>query len=94
MGSDGNSTRRSVVIAAGIIALAGLLVCWYVWWATPPQMGADEEVFAAVDALFTAVTAHLETRVTKTMVSGGFSPRQLSRRLATARCQTRYWLAA
>ena len=60
MGSDGNSTRRSVVIAAGIIALAGLLVCWFVWWTTPPQMGADEAVFAAVDALFTAVTARDE----------------------------------
>src|SRR5438105_9828504 len=43
-----------------MIGLAGLLVCWCVWWATPPQMGADEQVFAAVDALFTAVTARDE----------------------------------
>jgi hypothetical protein len=37
-----------------------LLLCWFVWWTKPPQMGADEEVFATVDALFTALTARDE----------------------------------
>ena len=40
-----------------MVGFAVLLVCWLVWWTRPPQMGADEEVFATVDALFTAVTA-------------------------------------
>jgi hypothetical protein len=29
----------------------------------PPQMGADKEVFATVDALFTAITAHDEKQL-------------------------------
>jgi hypothetical protein len=34
---------------------------WLVlWWNRPPQMGADEQVFRAVDALFTAATARDE----------------------------------
>jgi len=43
-----------------VSGLAVLLVCWFIRWRSPPQMGADEEVFKTVDALFTAVTARDE----------------------------------
>src|SRR5947209_18402666 len=43
--------------AGGLAGLAVLLVAWFVLWTRPPQMGPDPEVFATVDALFTAVTA-------------------------------------
>ncbi|HEY7424618.1 MAG TPA: hypothetical protein VH682_10350 [Gemmataceae bacterium] len=39
------------------VVLVGLFI-W--WWSRPPQMGNDEEVAKAVDALFTAVTARDE----------------------------------
>ena len=52
-----HSTARRAVLAAGALALACLLVFGYLWWTTPPQMGSDKEVFAGVDALFTALTA-------------------------------------
>jgi hypothetical protein len=60
VGSDRSSTTRRAVIAAGVVGLCILLLWLLVWWNTPPQMGADEEVFGTVDALFTAVTAHDE----------------------------------
>jgi hypothetical protein len=47
-------------LAAGVVGLAVLLACWLVWRARPPQMGTEEEVLGAVDALFTAVTARDE----------------------------------
>jgi hypothetical protein len=52
-------TRRKAAIGASI-GLAVLCACWLVWWKKPPQMGADKEVFATVDALFTALTARDE----------------------------------
>ena len=39
-----------------------LLVCWFVWWGKPPQIGADEEAIR-VDALFTAFTSRNPTRL-------------------------------
>ena len=57
MASERSSTRKRVVIAAGIVGLPVALVWWFVWGTRPPQMGADEEVFTSVDALFTAVRA-------------------------------------
>jgi hypothetical protein len=53
-------TKWRVGIALGVVGLAVLLVLGYIWWTRPPQMGSDEEVFHAVDALFTAVTARDE----------------------------------
>jgi hypothetical protein len=41
--------RRSLLVAAALLAAVGC--------GKPPQMGGDEEAFATVDALFTAVTA-------------------------------------
>jgi hypothetical protein len=46
-------------VAAGLGA-AALLGCWSLGCGGPPQLGADEQAFAAVDALFTAVTARDE----------------------------------
>src|SRR5260370_593541 len=51
-------TKWHTALVSGFVGLAGLLiVCWFVWWGSPPQMGADEDLFKTVDALFTAVTA-------------------------------------
>jgi hypothetical protein len=54
------STTRRAAVAAGAVSLAALAACGLAWWARPPQLGADEDVFKAVDALFTAVTARRE----------------------------------
>jgi hypothetical protein len=56
---------RTTIVAGGIVGSAALLVCWVVWWTRPPQMGADDEVFQTVDALFTAVTARDENLLGK-----------------------------
>jgi hypothetical protein len=57
------STTKRVVVATGGLGFAVLVAGWFVWWGKPPQMGADEEVFKTVDALFTAVTARDEKRL-------------------------------
>jgi hypothetical protein len=56
--------KRRVAWAAlaGLVVL-GAVACVAAFWGRPPQMGADEEVFATVDALFTAVTARDERLV-------------------------------
>lgn len=49
-------------VGVGVVAV--LAVGWVSWaWTRPPQMGADEATFKAVDALFTAVTARDERLV-------------------------------
>jgi|SRR5579871_1483741 len=60
MGNTHSSSRRRAALAGS--GLAGVsLVCLFIWWWTrPPQMGKDEDVTKAVDALFTAVTARDE----------------------------------
>lgn len=60
MAEHRHTTKKRVLISAGVLALAVALGCLYFAWGSPPQMGPDEEVFAGVDALFTAVTAHDE----------------------------------
>jgi hypothetical protein len=53
---------RVALVALGAVAVAFLvIVTWSLWPA--PQMGANREVFATVDALFTAVTARDEERL-------------------------------
>jgi hypothetical protein len=47
---------RRAAVAGGLGLLTALLAVGFLGCG-PPQMGADEEVFTAVDALFTAVTA-------------------------------------
>src|SRR5437899_11068560 len=61
MGGRVSLTPRRIALTAGFAGTAVLLgVCWWAWWDRPPQMGSDKEVFKAVDALFTAVTARDE----------------------------------
>src|SRR3954447_16768570 len=58
-GETGFLTRRVGLVAvagAAVVLSAGFFGC-----GRPPQMGPDEAVFTAVDALFTAVTARDNT---------------------------------
>jgi hypothetical protein len=55
--SDKSPTRKRAVIAAGVVGLPSFLLCFFIWWGRPPQMGGDKEVVRSVDALFTAITA-------------------------------------
>jgi hypothetical protein len=56
------ATPRRTACAAGMALGAVLLACGLFWWLTRlPQIGGDETVVKAVDALFTAVTARDET---------------------------------
>jgi hypothetical protein len=48
---------RRVVLALSVVVMLAGGAALAAWWSRPPQMGADEQAFAAVDALFTAVTA-------------------------------------
>ena len=59
MSATTQTRARRAAVAAGLGA-AALLGLWSLGCGDPPQMGADEQVFAAVDALFTAVTARDE----------------------------------
>lgn len=52
-------TPRRLSIGIGIVSLLLIGVSIYWLWPTP-QLGADEEVFRTVDALFTAVTGRNE----------------------------------
>jgi hypothetical protein len=55
------SPSRSWGVRAAVAASIAFGICLVVWGLrSPPQMGADEEVFSNVDALFTAVTARNE----------------------------------
>jgi len=57
---SGSTIRRAAPVVTGAAALAAL-VWLFMWWSSrPPQIGANEEVSEAVDALFTAVTARDE----------------------------------
>jgi hypothetical protein len=57
-------TPRRLSIGIGIISL--LLVGLALYWLWPtPQLGADEEVFRTVDALFTAVTGRNDKALTQ-----------------------------
>ena len=48
------------MIAGGVALALGAAVVWWASFARPPQLGADERVFDAVDALFTAIRARDE----------------------------------
>ena len=48
-------TRRAALaaVAGGFV----LTLCWWFWWARPPQIGNSQEAVKTVDALFTAFTS-------------------------------------
>ena len=58
----GIDRNRVALIALGAVAA---IIAVVLWWnlGSPPQMGADEEVFRTVDALFTAVTGKNEKQL-------------------------------
>jgi len=62
-GTQSRTTRRAAV-AASVVAIALMpIACWLLWFRSPPQLGADEEAYKSVDALFTAVTSRDEQRL-------------------------------
>jgi len=77
------------------VLLMGMLALVLAGCGRPPQMGADEEVFRAVDALYTAVTARdgkllddCESRLNKLRDAGKLPPGaagHLDKIIATAR---------
>lgn len=64
MDSKDSTSGRRPLVAAGVAGAALLVGLLYWWWSRPPQLGTDEETSRTVDALFTAVTARDEKRVT------------------------------
>lgn len=54
------ATKVAYLLLAGGLPAVVASVLLLIWILRPPQMGADEEVFTTVDALFTAVTARDE----------------------------------
>jgi len=75
----GNQRPKYLMIGA-VAAVAIVAVIGFCYFRTPPQMGADAEVFRTVDALYTAVTARdekllaqCETRL-KSLKQGGKLP--------------------
>jgi len=61
---EGQQMRTIVLAAVGLILL--VVTVWFYWPSKPVQMGADEDVFETVDALFTAITAHDEKLLSQT----------------------------
>ncbi len=55
-----NSTSQRGLVGAGTVCAAIFVAYTLFWYGAPPQMGDDEEVSKAVDALFTAVSARNE----------------------------------
>jgi hypothetical protein len=56
--------RVAVFILLGLVAVAVLGVA-IAYWMRPPQMGADEDVFRSVDALYTAVRSRNEVQLSR-----------------------------
>jgi len=61
--ADEKITTKKRAILAAVAGGLVLLVCWFVWWGKPPQIGADKEAVQTVDALFTAFTSRNTTRL-------------------------------
>jgi hypothetical protein len=51
-----------VLVGLVAVALLGVAVAY---WMRPPQMGADEDVFRTVDALYTAVRSRNEVQLAR-----------------------------
>src|SRR3954447_21608109 len=64
MPADTATRDRAVLAALAVLAVIG--ACLLVWGLWPyPSLGADEEVYRTVDALFTAVTARNEKLISQ-----------------------------
>ncbi len=60
--SNAGPSRRLVTILCGLTAIVAVVVLLQSL-KSPPQIGTDEEVFATVDALFTALTSRDDSRL-------------------------------
>jgi hypothetical protein len=60
--SDAGPRRLVVQILCGLAAVTAVVFLLQTFKA-PPQIGTDEEVFATVDALFTALTSRDDSRL-------------------------------
>jgi hypothetical protein len=60
--STSGSWRRPIQIVCALAAVVGIFFLVQAFKA-PPQIGMDEEAFATVDALFTALTSRDESRL-------------------------------
>jgi len=60
--SNAGARRRLVLILCGLTAIVAVVVLLQSL-RSPPQIGTDEEVFATVDALFTALTSRDDNRL-------------------------------
>jgi hypothetical protein len=60
--NDAGARRRLVLIVCGLAAAVAVVFLVQTFKA-PPQIGTDEEVFATVDALFTALTSRDDNRL-------------------------------
>ncbi|HJZ59003.1 MAG TPA: hypothetical protein VKE74_28930 [Gemmataceae bacterium] len=58
-----DNRHRVAWLVLGGLLVAGVLVAVIAAFGRPPQMGADEDVFRTVDALYTAVRTKDEARV-------------------------------
>jgi len=58
-----SSTQKTLLTLCGLLALIIGVRTW-LSFRSPPQLPPSAEVFTTVDALFTAVTAHDEKRLT------------------------------
>jgi hypothetical protein len=56
-----NRDRAALGVVAAVVAVVGVVLLLNL--GSPPQMGADEEVFRTVDALFTALTGRREPQL-------------------------------
>ena len=60
MSGEIKSTKRRPVVVTTLAVIVLGMAFGFLGCGRPPQMGADEQVFRTVDALFTAVTARDE----------------------------------
>lgn len=62
---EAQSARQTVAaIVLGVLFLGGAVWAFF-YFRAPPQMGPDDDVFHAVDALYTAVTARNDRLLTQ-----------------------------
>ncbi|HEY2412340.1 MAG TPA: hypothetical protein VGI40_08870 [Pirellulaceae bacterium] len=58
-----NTTRKTIITIFAILAVVLAIRCWFSLH-SQPQLKPSDEVYNTVDALFTAITAHDQARLT------------------------------
>jgi len=83
------SNRTKISFCAVGIVVALIALRGWASFRSQPQLSASEDVFKTVDALFTAITAHDQSRLTaceqqlETLKTAGQIPAAAAKRLAT-----------